>query len=75
MTVREFTGRCWYAQQIVIITWKQFDKCENIDDVLGKALLRCKNYELRSEVYREINNKMVDSYGVMDEYLIIEVHE
>lgn len=75
MTVREFTSKMWYAQQIVIITWQQFDRCKDIDEVLGKALLRCENWQLRSEVYREINNKMVDSYGVMDGYLIVEVHE
>jgi len=75
MTVKEFTSRLWYAQNIVIITWQQFDKCNDLDEILGKALLKCENWQLRSDVYKKINNKLVDSYGVMDEYLIIEVHE
>lgn len=74
MTVREFTSRVWYSQKIMIIKWKDFDKCNNIDDIRKVALMVGENYQLRSENYEKVNNMLVDSYGVMDNTLIIEVH-
>ena len=75
MSVRELTNKLWYCQKIVIITWKQFDKCNDIDEVLANALFRSENWQLRSEMYKEINNMMVDSFGLMDGHLIVEVYE
>ena len=74
MTVREFTGHLWYAQKIIIVKWKDFDKCKDIDDIQKAALMVGENYQLRSVKYEKVNNVLVDSYGVMDNTLIIEVH-
>lgn len=74
MTVREFTSRIWYSQKIMIIKWQDFDKCKNIDDIRKAALMVGENYQLRSVNYEKANNMLVDSYGVMDDTLIIEVH-
>lgn len=73
MTVRDFTSRVWYSQKITIIKWKEFDKCKNIDEIRKVALMVGENYQLRSVNYEKINNMLVDSYGVMDDTLIIEV--
>ena len=73
-TVREFTSKMWYEQKIAVIKWKEFDKCNNIDDIRKAALMVGKNYQLRSINYDNVNGMLVDSYGVMDDTLIIEVH-
>lgn len=74
MTVREFTSRMWYSQKIIVIKWKEFDRCKDIDEIRKAALMVGENYQLRSVNYENINNMLVDSYGVMDDMLIIEVH-
>ena len=74
MTVREFTSKMWYSQKIVVIKWKEFDKCNDIDDIRKAALMVGENYQLRSINYDKVNDMLVDSYGVMDNTLIIEVH-
>lgn len=74
MTVREFTSRVWYSQKIVIIKWREFDKCNDIDDIRKAALMIGENYQLRSINYDKVNGMLVDSYGVIDDTLIIEVH-
>ncbi len=74
MTVREFTSNAWYSQKIIVIKWKEFDKCKDIDDIRKVALMVGENWQLRSVNYENVNNMLVDSYGVMDNALIIEVH-
>ena len=74
MTIRDFTGKLWYAQRIAIIKWKDYDKCKDIDDIRKSSLFFDENYKLRSEVYKSLNDYLVDSYGVIDNILIIEVH-
>lgn len=75
MTVREFTNHLWYAQPIAIIKWKDFDSSNNdMQTINSKALMTGLNYDLRSDTYKETNNMLVDSYGVIDNVLIIEVH-
>lgn len=73
-TIREFTSRMWYAQKIAVIKWKDFDKCNDIDDIRKAALMVGENYQLSSVNYDKVNRMMVDSYGVIDDTLIIEVH-
>ena len=74
MTVREFTSNAWYSQKIMVIKWQDFDKCKDIDDIRKAALMVGENWRLRSVNYENINNMLVDSYGVIDGTLIIEVH-
>ena len=74
MTVMEFTSKMWYLQKIIVIKWKEFDKCNDINDIRKAALMVGKNYQLRSINYDKVNGMLVDSYGVMDDTLIIEVH-
>ena len=74
MTVREFTSKMWYSQKIAVIKWKEFDKCNDIDDIRKAALMVGENYQLGSINYDNVNGMLVDSYGVMDNTLIIKVH-
>ena len=74
MTVREFTSHAWYSQKIIVIKWKDFDKCKDIDDIRKVALMVGENWQLISVNYENVNNMLVDSYGVMDNALIIKVH-
>ena len=74
MTVMEFKSKMWYLQKIIVIKWKEFDKCNDINDIRKAALMVGKNYQLRSINYDKVNGMLVDSYGVMDDTLIIEVH-
>lgn len=74
LTVREFTSRLWYSQPIIVLKWQQFDRWYNIDEIRKAALMVGENYQLRSINYEDVCNMAVDSYGVMDNTLIIEVH-
>lgn len=74
MTVRELTSRVWYSQKIMVIRWQEFNKCKDIDEIRKAALMVGENYQLISVNYEKVNNMLVDSYGVMDNTLIIEVH-
>lgn len=74
-TVREFTGHLWAIVNIIIIDSKTFSSLDdwNIDEVKKNALWQGTNNQLLSCTADEINNKIVGSFGVMDNYLIIEV--
>ena len=74
MTVREFTSRVLYTQKIIIVKWRDFDKCKDIDDIRKAALMVGENYQLKSVNYEKVNNMLVDSYDVMDDTFIIKVH-
>ena len=77
MTVREFTDHIWYVQPILVITWQDFDarEREDIEELKKKALLYGDNcMVLSSETAKSIMDKKVDSYGVIDNVLIILVH-
>lgn len=74
MTVREFTSRMWYAQKVIVIKWKEFDKCDNIDDIKRRALMVGENWNLRSTAYGKICGMLIDSYGAIGDTMIIEVH-
>ena len=74
MTVREFTSHMWYAQKVIVIKWKEFDKCNNIDDIKRRALMVGENCNLRSTAYEKICEMLVDSYGAIGDTMIIEVH-
>lgn len=75
-TVREFTDRMWYAQKMLIIKWRDFEiiSCDIMKAAKEKAIYIGTPHELRSEVYADVNKRIIDSYGVVDNTLIIEVH-
>lgn len=75
MTVREFANRVWYSQKIIVIKWQKFnDECIDINEIRKSALMVGESYQLRSVNYENVNNMLVDSYGVIDNVLIIKVH-
>lgn len=82
MTVREFTSRVWYSQKIIVIKWKNFDYINKSIEVTDKYFETIKEqaeyvgtpHKLRSVKYDNINEMLIDSYGVMNNVLIIEVH-
>ena len=74
MTVREFANRVWYSQKIIVIEWRKFDECIDINKICKSALMVGESYQLRSTNYENVNNMLVDSYGVIDNALIIKVH-
>lgn len=73
MTVREFTGHLWTIANIIIVDYKTFSSYWSIDEIKENALWQGENSQLLSCTADEINNKIVGSFGVMDNYLIIEV--
>lgn len=73
MTVREFTNKAWYACKIVIIKSEEYDKCNDIDEVKKKSLMYGDNSQLRSINYENVNMMIVESFGVIDNVLVIEV--
>lgn len=74
MTVREFFGRCWYRTKLVIIKWQVFEHEYNIEQIKEKAIYVGTPHELNSDIHKNIHNMSLDSYGIIDDYLIILVH-
>lgn len=73
-TVRQFTDRLWYVTDICIIrkdhepiTYPTLTKFRKI------ALWTGNVSSLRSITAKEVNDRYVDSYGIIDNTLIIEV--
>lgn len=77
MTVSEFLGRCWYRTDLVIINWQVFGTVKeavNIEQIKEKAIYVGTPHELNSDIHKNIHNMSLDSYGIIDDYLIILVH-
>lgn len=73
-TIREFTSHMWYAQQMIIIPWQKLHNEIDIEKIKANAIYIGTPHELRSVIYDNINNKILDSYGVIDNTMIITVH-
>ena len=73
-TVREFTGRMWYSQPMIIIPWKRLRNETDIEKIKERSIYIGTPHELRSVTNTNINNMTVDGYGVIDNTIIITVH-
>lgn len=78
-TVREITGKAFYSQKIIVISWREFDSAtkadgEPIDNILTRAIWAGENCELRSAELGPVCSKYVDSFGAFENYLIICTH-
>ena len=65
MTVRDFTLRMWYGQEISICPRNH----------LNKMLFEGTNQALRSDLYKGIKDMEVSSFGADEDKIIIEVVE
>ena len=74
MTVSEFLGRCWYRTNLIIIKWQVFDQEYSIEQIKEQAIYIGTPHELNSDIHKNIHNMSLDSYGIIDGYLIILVH-
>lgn len=77
MTVSEFLGRCWYRTDLIIIKWQVFDTVKetiDIEQIKEKAIYIGTPHELNGDIHKNIHNMSLDSYGIIDNYLIILVH-
>lgn len=63
MTVREFTFRMWYGQDIIICPRNHFNK----------RLFEGTNQALRSDLYKGLKDMEVASFGTDEDKIIIEV--
>ena len=73
-TVREFTGRMWYSQPMIIIPWNRLHNETNLEKIKERAIYIGTPHELRSVTNANINNMAMDSYGAIDNTIIITVH-
>lgn len=73
-TIREFTSRMWYTQQMIIISWKKLHNEIDIEKIKANAIYIGTPHGLRSDNHANINNMTVDGYGVIDNTMIITVH-
>ena len=74
MTVNKFLGRCWYGTNLIIIRWQVFDQEYSIEQIKEQAIYIGTPQELYSDIHKNIHNMSLDSYGIIDGYLIILVH-
>ena len=69
-TLREFTGRVWYAQKIVIVDLSKMPEDGNIFD---HALFKGENWKLQSVMHRQLMDRWVKACGVCDDHMVIQV--
>lgn len=73
MTLMEFTNRCWYTQRIRVV-----DRVKHLttvdDDLFDKSTITYVTpHTLRSVTFREIADRKVWCFGVMNDKLVVEV--
>ena len=76
-TVNEFLNRCWYGSKIIVIYWADCEiylAAHDIDAIKEKAKFVGTPHELRSDTFKDVREMTVDSFGAMDDYIIIETH-
>ena len=74
ITVREFTDHMWYTQPMVIVPQSKLHDEIDIEKIKANAIYVGTPHELNSDIHKNIYNMSLDSYGIIDDYLIILVH-
>ena len=69
MTVNDLTNMMWYIQHIIIVD--QVSNVYNLGKVKENALFVGDNAELRSDLYKDLKNRYVQSFGSIDDYIVI----
>lgn len=70
ITLVQFIGSLWAISQIAIVDHDRFNVNKNIRE---QALFCGSNYLLSSDMYKNLYQRKVKSFGTIDDLLIIEV--
>ena len=73
MTLMEFTGRCWYQQRIRVVDRMKHLTSLNDDFFENSTITYVTPHLLRGVAYKEIANRKVLSFGVINNDLVAEV--
>jgi hypothetical protein len=68
MTVNELTNFIWYVQEIIIV---ESVPSLDIDELRTKALFVGDNAELRSDNYKDIKNRYIQSFGAVEDFVVV----
>lgn len=74
ITLNQFTMNMWYITKIIVMDYNEkMPDNPTIDNLKSKALFSGSQNKLESVTFKSLSNLYVKSYGVIDDYLIIEV--
>ena len=72
MKLRDLLNRTWYITKVIIVD--DLGNEVDINKIKERAFFVGENHETRSVTVAWMLDKNVRSFGVMDDYLIIEVY-
>ena len=72
MTLNELTNMMWYVQEMIILD-KDHDQIAyaDIEDLKSQAIFVGDNMELRSDNYKDLKGRYIQSFGAIDDFVII----
>lgn len=71
MTIRELINRCWYTQNIIVTNERVDAYNYNWTCRERPSCIRCSPHTLRSEVNKYLLDMEIESFGVIDNDIII----
>ena len=69
MTLNELTNMIWYVQEIIVLDYSP--NSIDISELKEKAVFYGDNAELRSDLYKDIKGKYVQSFGALDDFVVV----
>ena len=69
MTLNDLTNMMWYVQEIMI--FETFPVGSDPEELRKAAMLVCDNSELRSDTHKDIRNRYIQSFGAIDDFVIV----
>ena len=70
MTLNELTNMMWYVQEMIIVEGKM-PETANTDKIRETAIFAGDNAELRSDNYKDLKGRYIQSFGAIDDFVII----
>ena len=70
MTLNELSMMMWYAQELIIVEGKM-PETANTDKIRETAIFSGDNMELRSDNYKDLKSRIIQSIGAIDDFVIV----
>lgn len=73
ITLRQLTMHLWCVVPIVVIEHDRFEQEDSLDTMRHKAVMTGDSLQLLSVSYSALNERNVDSYGIIENTLVIVI--
>jgi len=70
MNINELSNYIWYVQEIIIV---ESVPSLDIGELRAKALFVGDNAELRSDIYKDLKNRQIQSFGAVEDFIVVKL--